>query len=164
MGLIDADVYLKKVCTYNETGCGSCKLQTACPFDEPIVDAVPVVRCGKCLKKRLCILYRETNDENGFCAWGDEKKNMEMIDKKQAYQILSEYYHHTSALQHMALKEALDRVPVVDAVPVKHGYWIFNPKDAIEMTFTLLKCSECGAESADGGNYCPNCGARMDEE
>lgn len=43
---IDADAYLKKVCTYNETGCGGCKLQTMCPVDEPIVDAVPV-RHGK---------------------------------------------------------------------------------------------------------------------
>ena len=52
----------------------------------------------------------------------------------------------------------------VDAVPVRHGHWIFNPKDAIEMMFTLPKCSECGAESPNGGNYCPNCGAKMDVE
>ena len=45
---------------------------------------------------------------------------------------------------------------------VRHGRWIFNPKDAIEMVFTLPKCSECGAESPNGGNYCPNCGAKMD--
>ena len=38
--------------------------------DMPVVDAVPVVRCKVCLKKRLCSLYRETNQENGFCAWG----------------------------------------------------------------------------------------------
>lgn len=50
-----------------------------------------------------------------------------------------------------------------NAEPVRHGHWIFNPKDAIEMMFTLPKCSECGAESSDGGNYCPNCGAKMDE-
>lgn len=37
---------IPKVCTYNETGCGSCKLQTKCPVDEPAVDAVPV-RHGK---------------------------------------------------------------------------------------------------------------------
>lgn len=36
----------------------------------PTTDAVPVVRCKVCLKKRLCSLYRETNQENGFCAWG----------------------------------------------------------------------------------------------
>ena len=47
--LIDADAYLKKVCTYNETGCGSCRLQTKCPVDEPTVDAVPLVRCKDCL-------------------------------------------------------------------------------------------------------------------
>lgn len=54
------------------------------------------------------------------------------------------------------------RVPTIDAEPVKHGHWIYEPKDAIEMMFTLPKCSECGAESSDGGNYCPNCGAKMD--
>lgn len=55
----------------------------------------------------------------------------------------------------------LDRL---EAEPVRHGSWIFNPKDAIEMMFTLPKCSECGAESSDGGNYCSYCGAKMDGE
>ena len=59
--------------------------------------------------------------------------------------------------------EQIKKMPTMDAVPVKHAHWIFDPKDAIEMMFTLPKCSECGAESADGGNYCPNCGARMDK-
>ena len=43
----------------------------------------------------------------------------------------------------------------------KTGKWIFEPKDAIELMFTRPKCSLCGYESADGLNYCPNCGARM---
>lgn len=42
-----------------------------------------------------------------------------LIDKEQAYQVLSEYYHHTWPLQHAALKEALDRVPTVDAMPIE---------------------------------------------
>lgn len=50
MRLIDADAYLGKVCTYNETGCGSCKLQTKCPADEPTIDAVPV-RHGKWIEQ-----------------------------------------------------------------------------------------------------------------
>jgi len=59
---------------------------------------------------------------------------------------------------------AVEKMLTVDASEVvRHGHWIFNPKDAIEMMFTLPKCSECGAESSDGGNYCPNCGAKMDE-
>lgn len=43
----------------------------------------------------------------------------------------------------------------------KTGEWIFNPKDAIELMFTKPKCSECGFESADGGNFCSNCGKKM---
>lgn len=54
--------------------------------------------------------------------------------------------------------------PTIDAVPIRHGKWVFNPIDAFEAMFAKPKCSECGFESADGGNYCPNCGARMDEE
>ena len=57
----------------------------------------------------------------------------------------------------------LGEIPTADVVEVKHGEWIFNPSDAIEAMFTKPKCSECGFESADGGNYCPNCGAKMDE-
>lgn len=36
--LIDADAYLKKVCTYKETGCGSCRFQIVCPTDEPTIN------------------------------------------------------------------------------------------------------------------------------
>ena len=39
---IDSVAYLKKVCVYKQTGCGSCPLQTTCPADEPTVDAIPV--------------------------------------------------------------------------------------------------------------------------
>ena len=46
-------------------------------------------------------------------------------------------------------------------LPERTGEWIFNPKDAIELMFTKPKCSKCGFESADGGNFCSNCGARM---
>ena len=44
----------------------------------------------------------------------------------------------------------------------KRGEWIYHPKDAIEMMFTLPKCSICGHESSDALNYCPNCGAKIE--
>ena len=61
--------------------------------------------------------------------------------------------------------------PTVDAVPVRHGHWIMNEYDE-------LYCSVCGdIASLDSGEYfyrgnirfddsfyCPNCGAKMDEE
>lgn len=55
-------------------------------------------------------------------------------------------------------------LPTADVVERKKGEWLFNPSEAIEMMFTKPKCSECGFESADGGNYCPNCGADMRKE
>ena len=37
----------------------------------PVRESVmQVIRCKYCLRKRYCMVYRETNQENGFCAWG----------------------------------------------------------------------------------------------
>lgn len=48
----------------------------------------------------------------------------------------------------------------IDAV--KHGQWISDtgPQYA---GYTGEKCSICGCEVDIGGNYCPNCGAKMDD-
>lgn len=47
----------------------------------------------------------------------------------------------------------IDAQPTIDAEPVRHGKWIEE------------HCSECGqyVYHGDARNYCPNCGARMDE-
>ena len=84
-----------------------------------------------------------------------------LIDTQDAFNVLTDYYHHHTSAQHLALEEALNKVPTIDAEPVRHGKWVFNPSDALEAMFAKPKCSECGFESADGGNYCPNCGADM---
>ena len=60
-----------------------------------------------------------------------------------------------------AIEAVMENEPTADVVERKKGEWIFNPTDAIEMMFTKPKCSECGFESADGGNFCSNCGAEM---
>lgn len=38
------------------------------------VDAVPVIRCKDCIKKRICTNYRYAKVEEGFCAWADRKE------------------------------------------------------------------------------------------
>lgn len=61
---------------------------------------------------------------------------------------------------------ALDEAPTIDAVGVVHGWWEKannRPKSYIRV------CSVCGKEAYFCGNgcsykYCPNCGAKMDEE
>ena len=53
--------------------------------------------------------------------------------------------------------------PTVDAVPVRHGRWI----PAVHAGDCCYRCSECqflrDAYLIDIGNYCPKCGAKMDE-
>ena len=52
--------------------------------------------------------------------------------------------------------------PTIDAVEVRHGYWI----PAMHIGDCCYRCSECqflrDAYLLDIGNYCPNCGAKMD--
>lgn len=51
----------------------------------------------------------------------------------------------------------------VDAEPVRHGRWI-----EVDVGDCCYRCSECGfirdAYLLDIGNYCPQCGAKMNEE
>ncbi len=59
----------------------------------------------------------------------------------------------------------VDLQPIVDAKPVRHGHWI-KANDPMSSPFDTMKrclCSEC-REWAAVTSYCPNCGARMDEE
>ena len=64
-------------------------------------------------------------------------------------------------------RDIADETPAVDAVPVRHGKW------TRENNYGIWKCSECGCKVNRSnplkGNiwnyyFCPNCGARMDEE
>ena len=46
------------------------------------------------------------------------------------------------------------------AAPVVHGRWIMHD-DEFGLT---CECSACHIETMGDGNYCPNCGAKMDLE
>ena len=57
---------------------------------------------------------------------------------------------------------------IIDAVETDPGHWIATKKDTSIGSFNARKCSSCGevflGKVENGGNYCPNCGVRMDEE
>ena len=66
-----------------------------------------------------------------------------------------------------ALVEEMNAIPAADVAPVRHGRW--------EMRGGKRYCTSCGEracvtrDSEDfwytvGTPYCPNCGAKMDEE
>lgn len=68
---------------------------------------------------------------------------------------------------HLA-KSIMSDVPSADVAPVHHGRWITEP---YMDNFITCRCSECMTASAVTSednksrfNYCPNCGAKMDEE
>lgn len=58
--------------------------------------------------------------------------------------------------------------PAADVAPVVHARWIHSRYEDCTEQFELVKCSQCNHEAyamafyVRGGNYCPNCGAKMD--
>lgn len=62
------------------------------------------------------------------------------------------------------LDEVID-APPADVAPVVHGRWIHDGR-RIKGGIDWGHCSECGRSDnfCARTNYCPNCGAKMDEE
>lgn len=97
------------------------------------------------------------------------KKMGRLIDIDEAYKVLTDYYHHRTEIQHKALKEAIERVPTVDAEPVKHGHWVEVQRIHETDHTAICECSLCGDtvwvyDGQRAWNYCPRCGAKMEVE
>lgn len=74
-------------------------------------------------------------------------------------------------------KEEIDQLPTVNiqipvgesvgesvgAVPVRHEKWMPREEGCVYPFWERYTCSACG-KHADNTEYCPHCGARMDEE
>ena len=68
-----------------------------------------------------------------------------------------------------AIKE-LEAFPTADVAPVRHGYWIEQENWALDDYY--YTCSACGTEwitiegtpEENDMDFCPHCGAKMDEE
>ena len=59
--------------------------------------------------------------------------------------------------------EKLDDAPIIEAEPIKHGYWAGKPLAG----YAAVRCSVCNTVylyNSGKWNYCPNCGALMDLE
>ena len=62
--------------------------------------------------------------------------------------------------------DMISNATTVDAAPVRHGRWELVEYQCTPLdTDQTLVCTECGFahQNDDWYNYCPNCGAKMDE-
>lgn len=64
-------------------------------------------------------------------------------------------------------KEEIDNMPTIEAEPVRHAHWIWKGDEGD----SRFMCSACGGKEhvptcmgkPDIWEYCPNCGAKMDD-
>ena len=86
-----------------------------------------------------------------------------------------DHYYHPSEKQNdipiSELEDIIKRMPTVDAVPVRHGKWVYRKFEVNGLEYEgKCYCSACGTDAlTDHGfeymtRFCPNCGARMDAE
>lgn len=67
----------------------------------------------------------------------------------------------------------IDEMPTIEAEPIKHGKWegyirsVFHGTDEdgnpIYRDVTVWQCQRCSRKTVIKENYCPNCGAKMEE-
>lgn len=80
-----------------------------------------------------------------------------------------------SRLNRAETEDVIERIrnaPKEDVAPVRHGHWIKLWFDDEDRLFGVgpsdYKCSACGgivfSRALQSGLYCPECGAKMDEE
>lgn len=55
------------------------------------------------------------------------------------------------------------KMPTIDAEPIRHGMWIGKPMICEHSRMRCSVCDNVFLENKGKWNYCPCCGARMDE-
>ena len=96
---------------------------------------------------------------------------MRLINADELYKLIEDYFdgvcvydaepsEAVNDFQHI-----VDLAPTVDAEPIRHGRWREH-KWAEEVEGLLVsnyECSNCHCFVKFTSNYCPDCGAKMDE-
>lgn len=67
------------------------------------------------------------------------------------------------------LSDRLKKAPTLEAKPVVHGHWIEQEDGNLDTYYTCSSCKEdfdliAGTPCENLYNYCPSCGAKMDEK
>lgn len=59
--------------------------------------------------------------------------------------------------------DEIDNFPAADVAPVKIGFWKISGVNPANNVIGNFKCSLCARTSLEDSDYCPNCGAKMEE-
>ena len=89
---------------------------------------------------------------------------MRLIDADTLIALLNKKYGSNENVNEsvLYLVGAISGATTVDAEPVRHGHWTDRAKSILGLPTEA--CSECAEWSVGHNkNYCPNCGAKMDE-
>ena len=86
------------------------------------------------------------------------------VIREHDYPLRSHFNSTDNGMFTIGVQQAVDDAPTIDAAPVVRGEWVA----ADDIGDCCYRCSECefirDAYLLDIGNYCPNCGAKMDGE
>jgi rubrerythrin len=77
--------------------------------------------------------------------------------------------HNLCEWETIGVKALIDRQPTADVVEVRHGEWIEKDDgwDGVMYTCSVCRCDWTtidGTPFENNMRYCPECGAKMDEE
>lgn len=62
------------------------------------------------------------------------------------------------------IEMAMDKQEDADVQEVRHGHWIREVKEIEDTVYFKAFCSICNRRVIVKYNFCPHCGAKMDEE
>lgn len=83
------------------------------------------------------------------------------LAEQMAYEARMEYGSRHKAEDYMLIAKAhFQNCPIIEAEPVRRGRWVLID----EAEPRCWGCSECMVLAFYPDNYCPNCGARMEEQ
>lgn len=87
----------------------------------------------------------------------------DLIERQAVLDLINENWYASNGFYLNHIME----IPSIEDISVRHGKWIkADSQQYFRKHYPAFTCSECG-QRKDGQktwNYCPHCGARMDEE
>lgn len=93
---------------------------------------------------------------------GWEATALHMVEKTMNDEDKTEWRRWSAILnERTAFKYDVADAPTIEAEPVRHGRWEDKPH---KMMGECPRCSVCGSFDPIKYRYCPNCGAKMDDD